>query len=60
MIATKITASARPLPTWLVSQLVDRGHTMITLSETPDEFAARILRETGERWDAATQQWIKV
>lgn len=48
------------IPAWLASQLLERGAKEVTVrSETVAELHARILEEKGERWDNATQSWVK-
>ena len=45
------------LPAWLVSELVDRGHEVVTRSETLAEMHARIEAEQGQVWNAGTRRW---
>jgi hypothetical protein len=47
------------LPAWLVTEIALRTTGIITRSETVEQLHARILREKGERWDNATQSWVK-
>lgn len=52
--------TARHIPEWLASQLLDRGAPHVTVrSETVAELHARILDEQGLVWDDATQAWVK-
>jgi hypothetical protein len=48
------------LPAWLVDELIERGHEVITRSETLEEMHRRVELERGQRWDEATRRWVDI
>jgi hypothetical protein len=55
-----MTSSNENRPAWLDDQIKLRTVGIVVRSETPAEFAARIEATKGEKWDSATQKWVKV